>query len=119
MLKQLCWLACLFFLSSRSNSAPSSAPYSASPVFELITLGETGGIQDGNLSAFILRALSEPNYIALDAGTLVNGINVANTKQAFKHLPIAIDDSLSLTGRVLHHHIKGYLISWFFSMRLQ
>jgi 3',5'-cyclic-nucleotide phosphodiesterase len=77
----------------------------------MITLGSTGGIQDGNLSAFLLRSLSEPNYIALDAGTLVNGINVALSLDAFKDLPVKVDNTLSSTGNILHHHIKGYLIS--------
>lgn len=80
-------------------------------VFELVTLGSTGGIQDGNLSAFLLRTLSEPNYIALDAGTLTNGINVALSNNAFKNLPMQTDNTLSTTGKILHHHIKGYLIS--------
>ena len=80
-------------------------------VFELVTLGSTGGIQDGNLSAFLLRSLSEPNYVALDAGTLTNGINVALSNNAFKNLPVQTDNTLSTTGKILHHHIKGYLIS--------
>tara|TARA_R110000751_G_scaffold116604_2_gene216655 strand:- start:470263 stop:471165 length:903 start_codon:yes stop_codon:yes gene_type:complete len=74
-------------------------------------LGSTGGIQDGNLSAFLLRTLSEPNYIALDAGTLINGINVALDNNAFKDLPLKIDNRFSPTGNILQHHIKGYLIS--------
>lgn len=107
LMKQMNIVICLLFLSSQLHSAQSPT----APVFELITLGDTGGIQDGNLSAFLLRSLSEPNYIALDAGTLVNGINVAQSKEAFKHLPVKIDNTLSSTGNILHHHIKGYLIS--------
>lgn len=81
------------------------------PVFELVVLGETGGIQDGNLSAFLLRALAEPNYVALDAGTLVNGINQAMANKAFVDLPKQTDTHLSPTGNVLHNHVKAYLIS--------
>ena len=95
------------------HATPSPLPktHKTSAIFELITLGDSGGIQDGNLSAFLLRALPEPNYIALDAGTLVNGINVALSSNAFKDLPVKIDSTLSSTGNILHHHIKGYLIS--------
>lgn len=82
-----------------------------SAIFELVTLGDSGGIEDGNLSAFLLRALPEPHYITFDAGTLVNGINVALSNNAFKNLPVKIDNTLSPTGNILHHHIKGYLIS--------
>jgi 3',5'-cyclic-nucleotide phosphodiesterase len=107
LLKHISLLVCLVVLSNRLHSAQSPT----SPVFELITLGDTGGIQDGNLSAFLLRVLSEPHYIALDAGTLVNGINVALSNDTFKELAVKMDDTLSPTGNILHHHIKGYLIS--------
>lgn len=107
LMKQMNLVICLLFLSSQLHSAQSAT----APVFELITLGDTGGIEDGNLSAFLLRVISEPHYIALDAGTLVNGINVAQSNKAFKHLPVMIDNTLSSTGNILHHHIKGYLIS--------
>jgi 3',5'-cyclic-nucleotide phosphodiesterase len=103
----------MLLLSSQLHGAQSPAPMppKSSAIFELITLGDTGGIQDGNLSAFLLRALSEPHYIGLDAGTLVHGINVALSNNAFAKLPVKTDNRLSLTGNILHHHIKGYLIS--------
>lgn len=111
--KQICLWVALFIQSCQLHGEPSSPSKTPEPsaIFEIITLGSTGGIQDGNLSAFLLRALSEPNYIALDAGTLVNGINVAVSANAFKDLRVKIDNTLSLTGNILHHHIKGYLIS--------
>lgn len=93
------------------EQTPVSANSETKGVFELVTLGSTGGIQDGNLSAFLLRTLTEPNYIALDAGTLTNGINVALSHNAFKYLAVKSDNSLSTIGQILHHHIKGYLIS--------
>jgi 3',5'-cyclic-nucleotide phosphodiesterase len=106
---QICLLVSILFLSWRLHGGQTTDKQSS--IFELITLGDSGGIQDGNLSAFLLRVLSEPNYIALDAGTLVNGINVALSNNAFANLPIKTDNTLSQTGNILHHHIKGYLIS--------
>lgn len=88
-----------------------SIPSTKSPAFELITLGDTGGIQDGNLSAFLLRSLSDENFIALDAGTLVSGINEALAENAFSHLKTKPDTTLSPNGNILHQHIKAYLIS--------
>lgn len=113
-LKQRCLVVCVICLSwglHAEQSYTASMPPETSPIFELITLGDSGGIEDGNLSAFLLRALSEPNYIALDAGTLVNGINVALSNNAFAKLPVKTDNTLSPTGNILHHHITGYLIS--------
>jgi 3',5'-cyclic-nucleotide phosphodiesterase len=112
-LKQICICIFLFFVSCRVHGVQSQSPtpIETSDIFELVTLGDSGGIQDGNLSAFLFRALSEPNYIALDAGTLINGINVSLANNAFKDLELNTDKKLSLTGNILHHHIKGYLIS--------
>lgn len=112
-LKQICICIFLFLVSCRLHGVQSQSPTptETSDIFELVTLGDAGGIQDGNLSAFLFRALSEPNYIALDAGTLINGINVSLANNSFKDLDLNTDKKLSLTGNILHHHIKGYLIS--------
>lgn len=83
----------------------------ASPAFELITLGDTGGIEDGNLSSFLLRSVEDENFIALDAGSVVNGINVALQNKAFDGLTTTQDPALNPDGNILHHHVKAYLIS--------
>jgi 3',5'-cyclic-nucleotide phosphodiesterase len=104
------WLtAILFFI-------PLLAPASQQnnhdkPVFEVIVLGDSGGIEDGNLSAFLLRALHEDNYVALDAGTLVNGINHSIKHNAFVDLNVAENNQWSMAGTILRQHIKGYLLS--------
>ena len=81
--------------------------------FELVTLGETGGIKDGATTAFLLRSATDDNYVALDAGTLVNGINVALDQGAFTHLR---DDQKASgitnpVGYILKERVKGYMIS--------
>jgi 3',5'-cyclic-nucleotide phosphodiesterase len=110
-LKRICICVFLLVLSCRLQGAQSLTPPETSGIFELVTLGDAGGIQDGNLSAFLFRALAEPNYIALDAGTVINGINVSLANDAFKDVALNADKKLSLTGNILQHHIKGYLIS--------
>ncbi|GAC26516.1 probable 3',5'-cyclic-nucleotide phosphodiesterase [Paraglaciecola mesophila KMM 241] len=98
----------LFFVSSTGLQAETD---DSSPAFELVVLGDSGGIQDGNLSAFLLRSVTEPNYVALDAGTLVNGINQSVKQGAFDDLAIVDDDKWGKAGSILRHHVKGYLIS--------
>ncbi|MCF2949167.1 3',5'-cyclic-nucleotide phosphodiesterase [Paraglaciecola aquimarina] len=105
-------LLTLFILVSLSCQIfANPAPKYVKPAFELITLGDTGGIQDGNLSAFLLRSLSDSNYIALDAGSLVNGINVALHKKAFANITINNDPAWQTNGIILREHVKAYLIS--------
>ena len=79
--------------------------------FDLITLGARGGIQDGNLTAFLLKASQDNQYISLDAGTLVNGIKVAADKGAFDHISVPDDSPYNKVGYILKDRIKGYFIS--------
>ena len=106
----LIWLLVLFGGQTQANNTISKAG-KQNPAFELVVLGEKGGIQDGNLSAYLLRAINEQHYISLDAGTLVNGINIAQQHNAFADLTLIQDPKWNITGNILRQHIKGYLIS--------
>ncbi|HKU93862.1 MAG TPA: 3',5'-cyclic-nucleotide phosphodiesterase [Vineibacter sp.] len=79
--------------------------------FDVVALGALGGIQDGNLSAFLIRPHNDDNAVTCDAGALVNGLRVADEKGAFAHITVPADVALSRVGYVLTHKIKGYLIS--------
>lgn len=64
-------------------------------------LGVKGGIDESNLSAYMLAVKGTNNYICLDAGTLHYGIQKAVAAGVFK----------TTTDNVLREYIKGYLIS--------
>ncbi|MDN3549479.1 MBL fold metallo-hydrolase [Mucilaginibacter aquaedulcis] len=69
--------------------------------FKLVPLGVLGGIDESNLSAYMLATASSNNFICLDAGTLHYGIEKAVANKTFK-----------VTGdKVLRQYIKGYFIS--------
>lgn len=72
------------------------------PVFEIIPLGIYGGLKDGNLSAYLLKTNVGEDYIALDGGALVHGLEVAVERQSVRHKNV--ED-------LLHNHIPTYLIS--------
>lgn len=78
-----------FFLIPTSNSTAA---------FNLVALGVNGGLSDGNLSAYLVKPLTDDNYVALDAGTLVQGLIKAFHQN-------------SVRSSVLTHHIPAYLIS--------
>ncbi len=69
--------------------------------FRLVPLGVKGGIDESNLSAYMLALQGSNNYICLDAGTLHYGIEKAVTNKVFA-IP---------AEQVLKKYIKGYLIS--------
>lgn len=70
-----------------------------------------GGIQDGNLSAFLVRPASEPRGVTCDAGSLVNGLRVADERGAFADVVVPKGSPCSRVGHVLTDVIQGYLIS--------
>ncbi|WP_454785348.1 MBL fold metallo-hydrolase [Legionella sp. WA2024007413] len=72
------------------------------PAFELVPLGVYGGLKDGNLSAYLLKTIESEDYVALDGGTLVHGLEVAIERQSVRHKNI--ED-------LLQKHIPVYLIS--------
>ena len=71
------------------------------PAFKIVPLGVKGGIDEGNLSAYMLAPEHSNNYICLDAGTLHAGIEKAIANKVFT-IP---------AEQVLRRYIKGYLIS--------
>src|SRR5450432_2637660 len=69
--------------------------------FRVVPLGVKGGIDESNLSAYLVAPAGTNDYICLDAGTIHAGIEKAVADSAFT---ISAD-------RVLKEYIKGYFIS--------
>jgi 3',5'-cyclic-nucleotide phosphodiesterase len=79
--------------------------------FNITVLGAKGGIQDGNLTSFMIKPIGDDNAITCDAGSIVNGLKVANEKGAFSDIELPKGSPDSKIGHILKQHIKGYLIS--------
>lgn len=88
----LCFI--LISLNSFSQKGQKSS-------FQIVPLGIKGGIDEKNLSAYLLAPSDTKDYICLDAGTLNAGIEKAIENKVFK----------VSTSEVLRKYIKGYLIS--------
>lgn len=69
--------------------------------FKVVPLGVLGGIDESNLSAYMVAPTSSNSYICLDAGTLHYGIEKAVANRVF-NVP---------ASDVLKKYIKGYFIS--------
>ena len=74
---------------------------SRTPAFTIVPLGVKGGLDESNLSAYMVAPAGQENYVCLDAGTLYSGIRKAVDHQTF-NAPV---------GTILRRNIKGYLIS--------
>jgi 3',5'-cyclic-nucleotide phosphodiesterase len=86
-------------------------PAFAADGFDVVALGALGGIQDGNLSAWLIHPHGDERAVTCDAGTLVNGLRAAEEKGAFAAVAIPAGSPQSRAGYVLTTSIKGYLIS--------
>lgn len=77
--------------------------------FEIIPLGVYGGLEESNLSAYLVSTPASSNYLAFDAGTLLSGLKEAANQKAFSGSDT--NPALSTAGTILRDHIKGYAIS--------
>jgi 3',5'-cyclic-nucleotide phosphodiesterase len=92
MLKQF-YLFFFFLAASIAASAQSA--------FTVLPLGVKGGLDESNLSAYLVSSAGSSNFICLDAGTVYSGLTVARKK-----------GSIQKTEPVfLKENIKGYFIS--------
>jgi len=96
MLKILLSLFLLIFLT-----ISLSAQQKKNPAFKIIPLGVKGGLDEGNLSSYLIAEGGSNAYIALDAGTLHEGISKAIAGKVLSGTP----------DQVLKRNIKGYCIS--------
>ena len=69
--------------------------------FRIVPLGIKGGIDERNLSAYMIAPSGTNDYICMDAGTVYAGIEKAREKKSFT---VSNDE-------VLKKYIKGYFIS--------
>jgi 3',5'-cyclic-nucleotide phosphodiesterase len=84
---------------------------SAGPGFDVVALGARGGIEDGNLTAFMISPAGDGRAVTCDAGSLVNGLRVADEKGAFDSVTVPEDSPYTRVGYILTEQIKGHLIS--------
>lgn len=89
-------LLCFVFLSFNAFSQKAQKAS-----FQVVPLGIKGGIDEKNLSAYMVAPINTNDYICLDAGTINAGIEKAIDNKVFK---VSISE-------VLRKYIKGYFIS--------
>jgi cAMP phosphodiesterase len=81
------------------------------PKFTWIPLGVKGGLDESNLSSHLLAPIGSNEFIFLDAGTVLAGLQAANKNKCFSKIKLTQSPELTTEGTILHHHIKAYLIT--------
>jgi 3',5'-cyclic-nucleotide phosphodiesterase len=74
---------------------------SGQSTFTVLPLGVKGGLDESNLSAYLVASAGSSKFICLDAGTIYSGLTVARKKGTIKKTEQAF----------LKDNIKGYFIS--------
>ena len=84
-------------VAGQSNNASNS-----SNSFKVIPLGVKGGLDESNLSAYLVAASGSAQFICLDAGTIYKGLELAAAKKLFKP---------SNPSLIQQNNINSYFIS--------
>lgn len=80
--------------------------------FSVVVLGCEGGLAEGNLSCYLLTTPAmKGSYVALDAGTILGGLQAAQRRQSLADCQPPAGSQVSPEGWVLREGIKGYMIS--------
>lgn len=79
--------------------------------FEVITLGNSGGVVVGTTTSYIIRDTKSKYYLGLDAGSTVNGLEMALKKGNFKDIRVPEDSKYTKLGYIFRDSIKGYFLS--------
>src|SRR5450631_2735393 len=89
-------------------------PGKNAPSFRIIPLGVRGGLDESNLSAYMVAPEGSNEYVCLDAGTLYSGIRKALAAGLFtpgRPTSSKISATAPSPGYILKNYIKAYLIS--------
>ncbi len=100
------WLLTGLLALGLAASSPAMAK-----AFDVTILGAHGGLDDGNLSAYLLREEGAQTGVLLDAGTVLNGVDKADQAHAFVSIAGAGTLGYARSGRIVHQVIQGYLLS--------
>lgn len=83
----------------------------AMAAFDVVALGVNGGVEEGNLTSYLVRSDDQKLYLGLDAGSVIPGIRKALEKGSFPQVTAENAAPLTPQGAVFRNLIGGYFIS--------
>jgi 3',5'-cyclic-nucleotide phosphodiesterase len=97
-------------VAGQSNNA-SISPNS----FKVIPLGVKGGLDESNLSAYLVAASGNDQFICLDAGTIYKGLELAAQKKSFKSSNPSVIQQNNINSYFISHahldHTAGLIMN--------
>lgn len=101
-MKKIVRLFIIILSLSAQVNAQTNSLYPATNGFKVIPLGVKGGLDESNLSAYLVAARGSDQFICLDAGTIYKGLELAAAKKLFKS---------TNPSTIQQEQINGYFIS--------
>jgi len=87
----------------------SSAPATPTTSFDVIALGTSGGIDESDLTAYLIGRAGSARYVLADAGSVVSGLRAAERKGALDDIEKSPRGSRA--ERALAEHVGAVLVS--------
>ncbi|MFP4471285.1 MAG: MBL fold metallo-hydrolase [Bacteroidales bacterium] len=101
----------ILIMCTAAGSFPAKAQGEVKPAFKVIITGSGGGIEEDNLNSYLLAGINSNDFIMLDAGTLVSGIEKAVNGGSFYDVFVPPQQGVTKTEYIFRHLIRAYLIS--------
>jgi len=101
-MKKIVRLFIIILSLSAQVNAQTNTLYPATNGFKVIPLGVKGGLDESNLSAYLVAARGSDQFICIDAGTIYKGLELAAAKKLFKS---------TNPSTIQQEQINGYFIS--------
>ena len=101
-MKKIVRLLIIILSLNAQVNAQTNTLYPVTNGFKVIPLGVKGGLDESNLSAYLVAAIGSDQFICLDAGTIYKGLELAAAKKLFKS---------TNPSTIQQEQINGYFIS--------
>jgi len=96
-------------------SGQTNNPTISTNGFKVIPLGVKGGLDESNLSAYLVAANGSDQYICLDAGTIYKGLELASANKLFKSVNLSSIQQQQIHGYFISHahldHTAGLIMN--------
>lgn len=102
MKSKLVLLFSILLITAAHVVGQTNISFNSTNGFKVIPLGVKGGLDESNLSAYLVAARGSNQFICLDAGTIYKGLELAAAKKLFKS---------TNPSTIQQEQINGYFIS--------
>ena len=114
-MKKIIPILSILLLVTAHVAGQTNNPSISSNGFKVIPLGVKGGLDESNLSAYLVAASGSDQFICLDAGTIYKGLELAGAKKIFKSSDPSIIQQNNINSYFISHahldHTAGLIMN--------